>query len=123
MKLEKFNLQDALNGRPVVMRNGSYIIFGGYNKDAHPRYRIIGWDKSDGAAIQWHEDGVFSFNWGDEDSEFDLFHPAEEKKPRTFWVNEYKGDIFTAPYKSKETAIKRAEKDPDYITTHKITIP
>ena len=86
MKLEKFNLQDALNGRPVVMRNGSYIIFGGYNKDARPHYRIIGWDKSDGMATAWHEDGVFSFNM-DEDSEFDLFHPAEEKKPRTFWVN------------------------------------
>lgn len=121
MKLEEFNLQDALNGRPVVMRNGSYIIFGGYNKDARPHYRIIGWDKSDSAAMQWHEDGVFSFN-RDEDSEFDLFHLAEEKQPRTFWVNEYAGGIFTAPYSSKETAIKIGETEPDYITTHKIEI-
>jgi len=122
MKLEKFNLQDALNGRPVVMRNGSYIIFGGYNKDARPRYRIIGWDKSDGAAMQWHEDGVFSFN-RDEDSEFDLFHPAEEKKPRTFWVNEYKKGAIGTTFFDNEKAAKYFSNDPDYITTHKIEIP
>ncbi len=121
MKLEELNLQDALNGRPVVMRNGSYIIFGGYNKDARPHYRIIGWDKSDGVAMQWHEDGVFSFN-RDEDSEFDLFHPAEEKKPRTFWVNEFAGDRFSESFTSEEDAKSSAAKYDYYITTHKIEI-
>lgn len=125
MKLEKFNLQDALNGRPVVMRNGSYIIFGGYNKDARPRYRIIGWDKSDGVAMQWHEDGVFSFN-RDEDSESDLFHPAEEKKPRTFWVNEYKfgmGDLWEHEINAEREKDKSPMNRNNYITTHKIEIP
>ena len=127
MKKEKFNLQDALNGRPVVMRNGSYIIFGGYNKDARPHYRIIGWDKSDGVAMQWREDGVFSFT-RDEDSEFDLFHPAEEKQPRTFWVNEYQGGSFSPLHKYEKSAKDAAKNNngeyfTTYITTHKITIP
>jgi len=122
MKLEKFNLQDALNGRPVVTRDGNPVKIAGYNTDAEEASKLCGWSCGDGVAMQWHEDGVFSFN-RDEDSEFDLFHPAEEKKPRTFWVNEYKKGAIGTTFFDNEKAAKYFSNDPDYITTHKIEIP
>ena len=40
MKLEKFNLQDALNGRPVVTRDGNPVKIAGYNTDAEEARKV-----------------------------------------------------------------------------------
>ena len=83
MKLEKFNLQDALNGRPVVTRQLHKVKIAGHNPDAEFNQRLVGWDEA-GDALSWDENGRFGRV---DDTVIDLFHPAEEKKPRTFWVN------------------------------------
>lgn len=119
MKLEKFNLQDALNGRPVVTRQLHKVKIAGHNPDAEFNQRLVGWDEA-GDALYWDENGRFGRV---DDTVIDLFHPAEEKKPRTFWVNEYKSGMGTCLHDSEEEAIKDGKIMTNYITTHKITIP
>ena len=118
MKLEKFNLQDALNGRPVVTRDGNPVKIAGYNTDAEEASKLCGW--SCGIVLSWTENGNY---YVDEDSPDDLFHPVEEKQPRTFWVNEYKKGAIGTTFFDNEKAAKYFSNDPDYITTHKIEIP
>jgi len=119
MKLEKFNLQDALNGRPVVTRQLHKVKIAGHNPDAEFNQRLVGWDEA-GDALYWDENGRFGRV---DDTVIDLFHPAEEKKPRTFWVNEYKKGAIGTTFFDNEKAAKYFSNDPDYITTHKIEIP
>lgn len=118
MKLEKFNLQDALNGRPVVTRDGNPVKIAGYNTDAEEASKLCGW--SCGIVLSWTENGNY---YVDEDSPDDLFHPVEEKQPRTFWVNEYSYGIGFSTFTTQEGARTIGQMSQRYITTHKITIP
>lgn len=118
MKKEKFNLQDALNGRPVVTRAGESVKIAGYNPDADYIHKLCGW--AGAVAISWAENGKLFDN---QDTDDDLFHPVEEKQPRTFWVNEYSDGIAERFFQSYEDAKAHGEHFKGYITTHKITIP
>lgn len=123
MKLEKFNLQDALNGRPVVTRDGRFVKIAGYNPDAYNMYKLCGWTGT--VAMSWDENG----NYFDDQSTSvdDIFHPVEEKQPRTFWVNEHKvtskSSRFGKFHETEEEAMVVGRMSANYITTHKITIP
>lgn len=41
--MKPFNLERALNGDPVVTRDGRTVKIGGYNPDAKYMHQVLGW--------------------------------------------------------------------------------
>jgi hypothetical protein len=80
-KCKPFDLEKAMAGDPVVMRNGTPYKFGAYNKDARGDAKLIGWD-NDGFAYTHLANG--NFLNGDNESDNDLFMAP---KTRTVYVN------------------------------------
>jgi hypothetical protein len=54
--MKPFNLEAALKGQKVVLRNGLTATVAAYNKDADTLHQIIGWT-SDGYALSWSAKG------------------------------------------------------------------
>ena len=67
-----FNLQEALEGKPVVTRDGQLVKIGAYNPDATKTHRVVGW--IEGNASSWYENGSYD---NDEVHIRDLFMAPE----------------------------------------------
>lgn len=80
--MDKFNLQDAINGAEIVTRAGELMVFGAYNEHAHPSYRVMGW--VNGKGWYWGEDGRYLSTM---DTETDLFMSNKH------YVNIHKDEI------------------------------
>lgn len=55
--MKQFNLQEALEGKPVITREGKEVKIAGYSESAEENYRIAGW--VDGAVKGWYEHGGY----------------------------------------------------------------
>ena len=115
MKLEKFNLEKALNGAKVVTRGGLEVTqltkFQGLGI-LRTLVGVLG-----GCMKTWCSNGTFR---GGEEHILDLFLAVE---PKSIWVNVYKyndGDLHLGgPHKTKEEAI--INHTAGYIKTIEIT--
>ena len=117
-----FNLQAALDGAPVITRDGRSVKIAGYNKDAKESQRIAAW--IDDFIIDYQENGKrYSY------THYDLFIAQTERKE---WIvrtpvlvdmlvkgNHYSNNIF-GPYDNYETAMRTADSLKGSI--HEITI-
>lgn len=98
-KLKPFNLESALQGKPVVTRDGRKVKIGAYNPDALTYRKIVGWIGED--SCSWADNGDY---YPKEEHRSDLFMAAETV---TRWVNVYDdGKIETGgtTYDTKEEA-------------------
>jgi hypothetical protein len=73
--MKKFNLEDALNGKPVITRDGRNVRIAGYNPDREDK---------DNCIITWVKDHVLSFykdgsHFKDEEHNADLFMMENEE--------------------------------------------
>ena len=122
--MEQFSLEKYLANpsRKVVTRDGRKArIICSDRKDLNfPIVTLIEWKLGEGEVIYAHtKDGIYCNTCP---TTYDLFFAPEKHEG---WINiyrneyedYYKGKII---YSSKEDAIKRGEKTPDYITTTKI---
>jgi hypothetical protein len=116
--MEKFNLERALAGEPVITRNGKEVTQLVYFKDVIQKdcvYGVIG-----NQIKCWCIDGKF---FHDDPNEFggDLFMKPKEN---AIWVNLYKstiGHIYLGEeFKTEKEAIDDAKGEPGFIRTIKI---
>lgn len=75
IKTKPFDLKEALEGKPVVTRDGREVKIAGYNKDATVDSKLIGW--VDAQSCSWRKDGSRP-KWGYDDD--DLFMLCEEQE-------------------------------------------
>lgn len=121
--MKPFNLQEALEGKPIVTRDGRKIIechyFKYINKSLFPIYAIF---EGESSTRTFTING--ECNYGSESSH-DLFMYEE---PRTYFVNVYK-DLDGVPYTCHKMhdflfdALTNKDKDVSYVKTIEITIP
>ena len=121
--MEKFNLEKYLANpsRKVVTRDGCPVRILCTDKKSYNE-QIVGLIMGDNGMefiSTWTQQGKSFFN---SDTPNDLFFAPEKHEGyiniyRNEYEDYYKGKII---YSSKEDAIKRGEKTPDYITTTKI---
>lgn len=117
--MKPFDLQAALNGAPVVTRDGRPVKIAGYNSDAAiPNQKILGW--VDGTVLSWGENGNY-FRGG---SPIDLFMASTKKEG---WVNIHRfpegsiRDLFCAgPFDTEDQAKKALCFPIKFATTVKI---
>jgi hypothetical protein len=117
MKLEKFNLQKALNGAKIVTRDGREVTQLTKFEDAedYPLGAVI-----EGKIQSWNIDGYYYI---EEESDTDLFLAVEMQSA---WVNIYRHSnridmLISGTYKTKEVAIKNISEGWEYIKTIEIT--
>ena len=107
--LKPFNLEAALQGKPVVTRDGEPVKIAGYNPDAGKYHQLVGWIGED--SCSWTDNGEYLPK---EDHVSDLFMLADTV---TLWVNVYEVDgsieTGTLTYDTEEEAIKRHSKKQD----------
>lgn len=117
-KLKPFNLEAALQGKPVVTRDGRPVKIAGYNPDALKLFKLIGW--LDNMTCSWRADGKHIYT---EEHADDLFMLSETV---TLWVNvyEYEGRPFTgSTFETKEDAeSSRQDAGNKYVGTYPLTI-
>jgi hypothetical protein len=116
MKLEKFNLEKALNGAKIVTRDGREVTQLTKFEDAE--------DYSLGAVLEgkiqsWSIDG---YCYIEEKSNTDLFLVVE---PQRIWINIYRSPtlgVYSGPsWSSKELALSKIDKTVELIKTIEIT--
>ena len=115
MKLEKFDLEKALNGAKVVTRDGREVSQLA-KFECVDEYPIVG--VLDSFICVWTIKGEFEY--GDKCDE-DLFL---ESKVRRAWLNVYGNgrDILTSGcYRTKQVALNNISEDYEYIKTIEIT--
>jgi hypothetical protein len=122
MKLEKFDLEKALNGSKVVTRDGGEVTQLTKFETGHPYCHLYG--VVDNRVYQWNVQGKFNPKILGEHN-LDLFLSAE---PKRIWVNVFMnihGDLWVGgnQYNSLQEAYKNADDDVDrqYIKTIEIT--
>lgn len=95
--MKPFNLQDAINGKPVITRAGDSLTFGAYIPQAkgYNLFMII----PEGDVARYNENGRYICN--DIESGMDLFMAPIK---RTVWVNLYEDG--SAYWHSSEYAAK-----------------
>ena len=99
-----FNLQEALEGKPVVTRDGRKVKIAGYNPDAHKMHEIIGWANS--GSRSWSKDGSFD---GTENCGADLFMAPETKDVWVvLWSTKTDDYIRSTAYENEDAAEKSA---------------
>jgi hypothetical protein len=117
MKLEKFDLEKALNGAKVVTRDGREV--SQLTKfECINLYSLVG--VVDGVIKRWTEQGKFDTE-PVEESHLDLFIAVE---PKRIWVNVYVShDTIqtSANYNTLEAAKKAIQENLKYIKTIEIT--
>ena len=101
--MKQFDLEAALNGAPVKLRDGRTATVAGYNPDAVEEAQLIGWD-SDGDMMSWYKHGVSAMAMDFSEDIEDIIGMAEEthvvngfevSKPETAVPPE--GSCFYAP--------------------------
>jgi hypothetical protein len=118
MKLEKFDLEKALNGAKVVTRNGREVSQLTNFENLNDDYPLIG--VVDRSIRTWTTQGLFVGDHAGECDE-DLFLAVE---PKRIWLNVYvsHGTIQTsANYNTLEAAKKAIQENLNYIKTIEIT--
>lgn len=114
--MRKFNLELALQGAPVITRDGqdAYIIDA---KEVNNGVVIAGW-VGDGV-VSWDENGTHAKN---RESFLDLFLAGKEK----YYVNIYKDDngLWASEhmYETHETAVAMGEDTPYFYDTIMVEI-
>ena len=119
MKLEKFDLEKALNGAKVVTRDGREV--SELTKFISASYFSLA-GVLNGSLQKWTDTGHFDALLAQE-SDRDLFLAVEVKSA---WLNIYRHgnrkDLLTSgAFKTKEAAIKNISEDYNYIKTIEIT--
>jgi hypothetical protein len=117
MKLEKFDLEKAINGAKVVTRDGHEVTQLTKFESVNDDYSVLG--VLDNNLQAWTRQGKFNTNHGECDA--DLFIAVE---PKSIWVNVYilHDTIKTGGnYDTLEAAKKAIQKGLDYIKTIEIT--
>jgi hypothetical protein len=117
MKLEKFDLEKALNGGKVVTRDGREVLE--FTKFENIKdYPLVG--VLDNQIYAWTIEGYYVD--GCNELNADLFI---EGKVQSVWVNVYKSDkqniLVSGSYKKKETALNCILTSYHYIKTVEIT--
>ena len=117
MKLEKFNLEKALNGFKVVTRDGREVT--GLRKlEATKGYPLAG--VLEGSIHSWRIDGSYFAPLAEYHADLFLFG----SQVRRAWVNIYGNgrDILTSGcYRTKQAALHNIVEDYEYIKTIEIT--
>lgn len=116
MKLEKFDLEKALNGAKVVTREGREVTqFTKFEIDSKfPLHGVVG-----SKLYSWMIDGYFKEN--NDCSSIDLFLAVE---PQRIWSNVYKhenGNIWLGGYYRSLLDAKKSIYSKEYIKTIEIT--
>lgn len=99
--MKPFNLQDAINGKPVITRAGDSLTFGAYIPQAKG-YKLFMIDP-DGDVNRYNENGRYRGNVTE--SEMDLFMVPTK---RTVWINLYGRQLDSVCHPTKEDADKDA---------------
>jgi hypothetical protein len=115
--MEKFNLERALAGEPVITRDGREVTRLTYFKEARNQYNLVG--LLDGVVWGWDENGTSIVGY---ETISDLFMKPKEN---AIWVNVYKRkdgalDVGAFPFKSEAEA-KEKSLGSNYLKTVKIT--
>ena len=102
--MKPFNLQDAINGKPVITRAGDSLTFGAHIPKAkgYKLFMIV----PDGDVARYNENGRYICN--DIESPMDLFMAPIK---RTVWVNLYGRQLESVCHPTEEDADKRASSD------------
>jgi hypothetical protein len=118
--MEKFNLERALAGEPVITREGKEVTQLTYFKEAREQYNLVG--LMEGVVCTWNEKGTSIL--GHETSS-DLFMKPKEN---AIWVNVYKNSfgkiLLGSNWETEEEAIRFKDDDSlneGYLKTIKIT--
>jgi hypothetical protein len=121
--MRPFNLEEALAGKPVVMRNGDRVKAVYFIKELENQkvLAVIDFDGDQGYDF-YSENGKFLI--GENESEYDLFMYEE---PKTYYTNIYLADnsklyAGTFLFSSRREA-EDAGKNNNYYKTVEITIP
>lgn len=102
--MKPFNLQDAINGKPVITRAGDSLTFGAYIPQANG-YKLF-MLRPDGVVLRYNENGIYICN--DIESPMDLFMAPTK---RTVWVNLYGRELESVCHPTEEDADKHASPD------------
>ena len=100
--MKPFDLQAALDGDLVMLRNGETAKVVAYSPDAQNSSQLIGWGVG-GDSLSWTVGGNFV---GKQESFADIVGMATKKRSRTGWVNVYFGSTGDELYKSIDDANK-----------------
>jgi len=92
-EMKPFDLKAALNGAPVVTRDGEPVPWLRHDPDANPRYRVLARIEGQSAARHYSENGRF-YRDGTE-SFLDLFMAPTK---RTVWGALYQVSLESCPY-------------------------
>jgi len=121
--MKPFDLQKALDGEPVVTRDGRMVKIAGYNKDAFELSRVAGWVIGEYGVGCWGPDGMVH---GVDECNLDLFMADPEPVIKEGWVNVYRGKYqpwTTGGVCQTEAEARKQALDDTYITTTKIQWP
>jgi hypothetical protein len=117
MKLEKFDLEKALNGAKVVTRDGREVLELTKFKNIKD-YPLVGVLNNE--IYAWTIEGYYVDGFEEDDANLYI-----EGKVQSVWVNVYKSDkqniLVTGSYKTKETALNCIVTNYEYIKTIEIT--
>lgn len=119
MELEKFDLERALAGEPVITRDSKEItqlILFKVKNTSYPLHGVL-----DNLLYKWTEDGKF-FSGG-ENHEADLFmKPKVIERFYNVYCNETINHLLLGEgFKTKEEAEENAKNQPNYVKTIKVT--
>ena len=111
--MKPFNLQAALDGAPVVTRDGRRVKIAGYNPDAAFKDALLGWLNKE--AMWWNKEGKYDCENGED---WDLFMAPTERKE---WIVRVNDALVSGPFKSLEHA-QNMKDGLNGATIHEITI-
>lgn len=116
-----FNLQDALQGKSIITRDGRSVKIAGYNPEANHYYSLVGW--VNGETQSWSMDGKY-YRGGESDD--DLFMASETKDVWVVLFQSKAKDILSHAYETEEYAYDALRHHSHYFEKtfgiHKITI-
>ena len=117
--MKPFDLQAALKGDKVLLRDGSTAIVAGYNPNAAPTAHFVGWADG-GRLMSWNSDGSYL---SERVCEADIIGRAQKKEVRTLWFNVYKSQTRGGQlYRCEAEAISNILSSfDDYIETRSVT--
>lgn len=119
--MKPFNLQEAIEGKPLVTRDGRKVLNFHYFRDSKAKHTIIALVENElENYLHYYSNGTFLKL---EESHYDLFMYEEPKK---YFVNVYKnswGNVTTGCVTHESRALAIKHRGENYINTIEITIP
>jgi len=118
--MRPFNLQEAIDGKPLITRGGKKVLDFHYFKAIKGDSKIYVLIEGNDYPITFHIDGMFAQNIK---TEYDLFMYEE---PKTYYANVYRysDDMIQISdgFLSKDNIIKNGGNSKNYVKTIEITI-